>query len=520
MTARVRALGRNAPLMVLALVVAGAVALRMYLLTTPVMRLEGDEGVTGVMAQNILGGDFPVYFGVQSYQGALEQYLQAPLLWLLPDTPFVLRLVQVALVALILVTTYLVATRVTGSRWGGVLATALLAVGPYYFLWKGIKSHGGYDGALLAGLVMVLAALTLRTNGRRRNVVALVLGIAAGVAIWENPTSLYLVIPATVWAIGSARGSLLRLLPWGVGGLVIGIVPMLVHIARTGVILPTGLEEQPTTSIGQRARDLFEPVLGDFLGVNGIVANTYSPFSRAITLIAVLVLLGALWHRRRGLWDLLRLRRGRRKPIDLILLGLAITPLLYSLSPFTWFIAEPRYLFTAYPFVAIAVAAGLLAIRVSEFRLAAVTTVLIGSTFVPSVALADALRGQGTIIATRSGAFYTEDLREVDRVLRGEGVRTAYANVWLAGPLQFATGGEVLVGSGWWTHFPSAEREVRQSRSPAVVVPTEPAATEVRRILERSGRAFRETPAGRFTVFTRITPGWHPASTSYVFVPG
>ena len=41
-----------------------------------------------------------------------------------------------------------------------------------------------------------------------------------------------------------------------------------------------------------------------------------------------------------------------------------------------------------------------------------------------------------------------------------------------------------------------------------------------RRILKGSGRTFRETPAGRFTVFTRITPGWHPASTSYVFVPG
>lgn len=520
MSDRIRALGRSAPLIALSLVVAIAVGLRLYVLTTPVMRLEGDEGVTGVMAQNILNGDFPMYFGVQSYQGALEQYLQAPLLWVLPDTPFVLRLVQVALVALILVATYLVGTRVTRSRWGGVLAAALLAVGPYYFLWKGIKSHGGYDGALLAGLVMVLAALMLRTDGRRRNVVALVLGIAAGVAIWENPTSLYLVIPAAIWAIGSARGALLRLLPWGVGGLVIGIIPMLVHIARTGVILPTGSEEQPATSIVQRARDLFEPVLGDFLGINGTVANTYSPLSRAITLIAVLVLLGALWHRRRGLWDLLRLRRGRRKPIDLILLGLAITPILYSLSPFTWFIAEPRYLFTAYPFVAIAVAAGLLAIRVSEFRVAAVTTVLIGSTFIPSVALADALKGPGTIIATRSGALYTEDLPLVDRVLQDEGVRTAYANVWLAGPLQFSMRGEVLVGSGWWTQFPDAERAVRQSRSPAVVVPTEPAAAEVRRLLEGSGRTFRETPAGRFTVFTRITPGWHPASTSYVFIPG
>jgi len=295
---------------------------------------------------------------------------------------------------------------------------------------------------------------------------------------------------------------------------------MLVHIARTGVFLPTGSEEQPATSIVQRARNLFEPVLPDFFGINGTVASTYSPLSRALTLLAIIALLGAVWHRRKGLWDLLRLRRDRRRPIDLILLGLIITPILYSLSPFTWFIAEPRYLFTAYPFVAIAVAAGLASIRVREFRVAAVTTVLIGSTFLLSVALADALKGQGTIIATRSGAFYTEDLPQVDDVLRREGVRTAYANVWLAGPLQFSTGGDVRVGSGWWTQFPDTERRVRGSRSPAVVVPTEPAAAEVRRLLTASGRQFRETAAGRFTVFTRITPGWHPAPTSYVFVPG
>ena len=40
-----------------------------------------------------------MFFGTQNYQGALEQYLQAGVLALLPDTPFTLRLVQVALMA-------------------------------------------------------------------------------------------------------------------------------------------------------------------------------------------------------------------------------------------------------------------------------------------------------------------------------------------------------------------------------------------------------------------------------------
>jgi hypothetical protein len=81
----------------LAAVLAAGLALRVAFLSSTLLRLEGDEAVTGIMAQRILDGHHLAFFAGQGYMGSGEQYLQALVLWVLPDTPFTLRLVQLAL---------------------------------------------------------------------------------------------------------------------------------------------------------------------------------------------------------------------------------------------------------------------------------------------------------------------------------------------------------------------------------------------------------------------------------------
>jgi len=510
-----------APLLALAAVVLAGIAVRVWTLTTPIGRLDGDEGVTGVMAQRILDGHFPAFFGSQNYQGALEQYLQAGVLWLLPDTPFTLRIVQVALCAVILVLTYLLASRVTMSRWAGVLAAAVLAVGPYYFTVKGVRSHGGYDGAIIACLVMTLAVLALRRGGGRTALWAFIAGVAAGVGLWENPTALYMVIPAAFWALGAMRGSLRRALPLAVGGLLIGLLPAILHFAANGISAPARTDQQPDSTFLERLGYLFDPVIPDFLGVSSSIgpANPGMP-ATAIGIAAVVAIAAATWHRRRGLWHLVTLRADRCKPIDLILLTFLITPVLYAASPFTWFTGEPRYLFVLYPFAAAAFVTGVMAIRVREFRMAATVTALLGAAFLPATALAEVARTGGAIITVNTGVLYVEDLPEVADAMVREGVTTAYANYWIAGPLQFATGNRVQVAAGNWTQFPEIDEQVRRSARTAIVVPTLPGAGKVRPILVGSGRTFREFSAGRFTVFADINPPWRVPPLSFVVFPG
>lgn len=502
-------------------VVAAAVALRIYVLDSPIGRLDGDEGVTAVMAQKILGGSFPVFFGQQNYQGALEQYLQAGVLAVLPDSPLTLRLVQVALMAVAIGLAYVIAAQVTRSRWAGVLAAALLAVGPYYFIYKGIKSHGGYDSAMVGALAMAAIAFALARSGRRPWWAWLLAGLAGGLAMWGNPTALYVVAPVALWLLAVARGSLVRSLGALAAGAVIGLLPAIVSNLVGGEISPFRTSAQPATSFGERLGNLFDPVLGDFLGVhNADPALDPGMPARAVVVMAIVALIAGLWHRRRGLWDLLRLRRSRAEPIDVILLALAIAPIIYAASPFTWYVGEPRYLFTLYPFAVIAAVAGIWAIRPREFRMAAAVTALIGLAFITSSTIAAAVERGGALVTIRLGAIYSEDLPQVARRLADEGASAAYAPFWMAGPLQFATGNQVAVASGLWTQFPDQERQVRATRDAAVVVPTDPGAGQVRTALERSGRTFREHAAGRFTVFTRIAPPWRPGPGSFVLYAG
>ncbi|MBM3664711.1 MAG: hypothetical protein FJW92_02815 [Actinobacteria bacterium] len=507
---RGRASRIDGPVMVAAAaIVAGTIA-RLIMLLTNIARFENDEAITGVMAQRILDGDFPAYFGIQSYQGALEQYLQAPVLALLPDTPLALRSVQLALTIVIGVLVYVLGCRMTGSRWAAALATTLYALGPYYSLIKGVRSHGGYDGALILGLLVVLLALRLRRTDARAGWVAAGIGLCAGLAIWENYLAVYLLVPGVLWAFGSARGSLRRLVPWGVGGLVVGLAPVIAFRAVHGLNPPSGTGEPPATTFAERMGLLYDPVIGQFLGVPSPDPRVAGLVPAALVILIVLGALGAaIWIRRWGIWDLVTLRSARRKPIDIILVAFIITPFLYAATSYTWFDGEPRYLFTLYPFLAIGIAAAVFALSgIPRAVIGAVVVIVSVTLLVSNMRVVHASGGE--ISAADGGLIYTEDLPQVVGALRKEGADTAYANIWVASALQFYAGDDVTVSSTTVEHFPSAAGRVHADADPAIVSTAPGGADATRKTLTETGRTFTETPAGRFVVFTDITPPWRP----------
>ncbi len=502
----------DGPIWALLAAIAFGTAVRLVMLTTGIARFESDEAVTGVMAQRILHGDFPAYFGIQSYQGALEQYLQAPVLALLPDTPLALRSVQVVLSALICVLVYVLGTRMVGSRWGGALAAVLFAVAPYYSAIKSIRSHGGYDGAVIFGLLVVLLALVLRREGPRSHWVAAALGLCAGLAIWENYLSAYLLIPAVLWAFGSARGGLTRLLPWGIGGLIVGLAPVIAFRLANGINPPSGTGTPPVTSFAGRMDLLLSPVTGQFLGVrSGVeVFDRYLP-AALVTIVAFGVLGAAVWVRRWGLWDLVTLRSTRREPIDIVVLAFVVAPFLYAASSYTWYSGEPRYLYTLYPFLTIGVAAAVFALHGRARIVMAAIVIMVGAVLLLGTMKAVYDRG-GEISVADGGLVYTEDLPQVADALEARGITSAWADYWVANPLQFFGGDALNVASTSINHFPGSLAAAKRDPKAAVVSVTGPGADGVRAALQKAGRRFQQATAGRFTIFWGITPPWRPGA--------
>ena len=492
---------------VLIALVLGAIA-RVVMLTTNIARFESDEAVTGVMAQRILDGDFPAYFGIQSYQGALEQYLQAPVMALFPDSPLALRSVQVALTIVIGVLVYLLGTRIVGSRWAGALACTLYALGPYYSVIKGVRSHGGYDGAVIFGLLAVLLALRLRREHSRAPWIAAAIGLCAGLAIWENYLAVYLLVPAGLWALGTARGSLRRLLPWGAGGLIVGLLPVIGFRLTHGLNPPSGTGTPPATTFSERMDLLFSPVLGKFLGVPSPEPWVARIVPAALVLMIALGALGAaVWVRRWGIWDTVTLRTARRQPIDIVLVAFIITPFIYAASTYTWFAGEPRYLFTLYPFLAIGVSAAVFAFRGTPRLVIAGVVVALSVTLLVTNMRQVQMAG-GEISSADGGLIHTEDMPQVVEVMRATGADSAYADYWVANVLQFHGGDAISVASTSVDHFPSISARVDADANPAIVSTVPGGADGTRAMLTSTGRTFTETPAGRFVVFTDINPPW------------
>ena len=499
----------------LAGVIAVAVAIRVAMAASPSMPLDGDEAITGIMATRILGGDLPLFFGVQNYQGAIEQYLQAPLIGLFGTEAVVLRTIPVMLAAVACLLTYAVGSRVCGSRWGGVLAASLYAVGPPYLITKGVLSHGGYGGATVAGLLAMLLALQVRRGAGHQRALAAGCGLAAGVALWENPIGMYLVVPALAWILGSARSGLRGVAPWTAGGLLLGLAPIAAHQIIHGPSYPYRSNQQPDTGFIDRLDGLVDSVLPRFLGVPP--EGNLRLVAIILTVAALSALVLAVCVRRAGLRDMIMLRTTRRQPIDMVLAGMVLCPIVYALSPFAWLRTEPRYLFTLYPLAAIAVAAAVVAVPPGRVR-STLAPILAGAIVLGFGATAVAqMNGAPRAIVTNLGEVAPADIDAAVRGLDAAGVRTAYANYWLAGPIQFASEDRISVATGAWTQLPAVEQAVRRSAAPAIIVPTGAGTASITSRLRANGHRFDVLRFGTITVVTSIAPLWHPQPTDPVF---
>jgi len=431
------------------LAVVGSVALRLWYLTTPQATLDGDEAMTGVMARRILDGEAYVYLAGQTYNGALEQYLQAALLAVVPDGPLVLRLPQLAIAAAVTALVYAVGVRMLPTRWHAALAALVFASGPFFNIWKGVRSHGAYGSAQLVGLLGLWCALQLR--GREDDQARWVFGVglAFGLGLWLSPSSAYLLAPAALWAAASIVRRPARAAGAGMVGVVIGAAPVLLWTAANRQLPGLG-GTQPATTPLDRLANLAGPVLRSFVGLGTFDGAPVWPGPLAA--LAVLALaaayVAALWRRRPGLADLLRLRGGRRRALDLLLIVPPVVAVLYVASDNTWYVGEPRYLFVAYP----ALAFGLAALVPREGRAmvagGAALLLVVGGTSLATLAQQHS-RGPRDL----HGCLDTA----ADWLVRN-GRPVVYADYWTGQPLQFAAGDRLTVGieaGGRWK-FPEA----------------------------------------------------------------
>ena len=407
-----------------------------------------DQAVVGLMADDIRErGAHPVFYYGSEYAGTLEPHYLALVFALFGSSPLVFRGAMAFLLALVVLAVW-GATRAAFGERAGLLGGLYLAVGPSYFLYKGLSSDGAYASLLLlSALALRLMLATEERFARGEGAVRLVLalGLVLGLAWFVHSPAAFLgpVLAAAAFGGTPRRWLAPRALLLLVVAFLLGSAPWWVRNLETGMA-SLHSKEMAAAEAGRFASQvvsLFTEGWRVLLGAGSVWSwlPTF-PGATAVALALLLVLLAfGAWSAARGPSP--AARHGARVFVAGIL-SLSALCLMVSRTDFS----EPRYLFAAY--AAVAPLVGGLADAVWPRRLPRIT--LLAALL--ALNLGSELRAPRMKHEDVALGFFGEmDLTGALDWLRAQRVRSVYASYWAAYRLAFLSRGEIAaspLGSG------------------------------------------------------------------------
>jgi Dolichyl-phosphate-mannose-protein mannosyltransferase len=429
--------------------IAAGIALRVWMLASPVGGLDGDEAVWGLMALHVLDGEVSVFFWGQNYGGTQESLVTALLFAVTGSGTLALRTVPILLFALAAVLVWRIGRRTVGEPEARI-AALLFWVWPAYLVWKSTRAHGFYGALTVLALAVVL--LALRLYERDSPLDAAALGLAFGLGWWASPQIAFLAVPALGWLV-VRRPAVLRRWWAAVPAALVGAAPWLGWNVTHGF-------DSFRTPFGPGDDSYFDHLRVFFATTFPSALGLRVPFSfdwlvgaipgRVLELLAIGAL-GWLVVRRRPL--------GRLEPLVAIAVAY---PFLQSLSPFSALNEEPRYLVLLVPIMAL-----LLSIPLARHPAVAVGG--LGAAAALTVAGLIALNRQDPPVPPVGGVRVPENLSPALRVLDRHGVDRVLAPYAIAYRVTFETDERIVATPTGQTRYRPHQRLVLANSAPAYV---------------------------------------------------
>jgi hypothetical protein len=471
--------------------IGAAIGVRVWILTGPLGRVDGDEAIVGLMAMAFRHGHTSSMFWGQNYGGTIEPGLTGIAFFLTGRSSWALKLVPVALAGLAALTLWRVALRVLDPR-AARFAAALALVYPPFFLWWSTKARGFYWVSLVLVLAALLYAMRLVADFRRRDVA--IFGALLGVCWWTSPQTIFVLLPLGAWLAVRVRRHWRDLWP-AVPAALVGAGPWLwwnLHHGWRSLSLPDSIVQ--STYLG-RLHVLFTQTVPEMLALRAPYTHdwllgavgiaTYAAVLVAFVVFTVVVIRAGGTQRTR--WE----------PLLAIMIGF---PLVYALPSRTWYTGEPRYVLLLVPVAVILLCAHLTTVRRQVIAL--------GIALVLATTMLSTIGHANDSAALKEG--HPADVTPLIAALHARHIRTLYANYWIAYPITFESGQSILATSTGDMRDTSLEHAVdRSSPSTYVVERNSIAETRLDRDLRRLQVHYERATIGRFVIYTlhrRLVP--------------
>jgi 4-amino-4-deoxy-L-arabinose transferase-like glycosyltransferase len=162
-----------------------AAGLKAILLVAGTVPFNSDEAVVALMARHILQGARPTFFYGQAYMGSLDAYLVAGSFLLFGEKVSSIRLVQIALYLLYMLTLWILARRFFADRSAANLVLWIAAIPTVLVTTYTTATLGGYGESLVLGnLILWLGYEVIFGNWQDSSLAWLILGLTGGLAFW------------------------------------------------------------------------------------------------------------------------------------------------------------------------------------------------------------------------------------------------------------------------------------------------------------------------------------------------
>ncbi len=495
-----------------------ATAVRLDFMRGVQWSIDADEAIVGLMGKHILEGrGIPTFYYGQHYMGSLEAILASVSFALFGISNFSLQLVPL-LSAVALVPIMYRLGSVLGGLQAGRVAALLMALPPAGLIIWSSKARGGFIEILVLGaLALILTTRWLQGSVTRRSYPGL-LGIILGLGWWVNNQIVYFIIPVALFsALYLARelltgalsvASTARIVAYGTAAFLIGSAPFWLYnfthdFTSFGMFGLADGDEIAKHSAGLFAVAL--PILfgavrfWSFEGIfPGAVTGAYLIYG-----VVFLVVIIARWR------EILSLFVGQvdcSAPVELTLLVIPVSCIIFTISTYGWLVQAPRYLLPIYvSLFAISGVAFAYSARWSRGLAALLLAGLIFLNVTSAYSGGRAVGGEPIVFAgERVASDHTQLITTLDKL----GINFVRTNYWIGYRLAFETKERItfsMFQEPYQVRIPEYESNLKPEQREIVPLVLVPAQAKLVRQAFRVGQvSFSEIEASGYVIIYNL----------------